>query len=439
MAWVSLLGIFIALFIFIFFAYRGYNIVILTVVGSMVMLVFSGMHWYQGLVEIYMPSLAGFFRSWFLVYLFSSIFARMMNESGAANSIALKLAKLCRKWPKYQKYLAIMSLPMINSILTYGGVSSLVVVFIMVGIAKDLFMELDIPWHFYGVAALGSATFALGMLPGSPDVMNLAPTTILGTSPMAAPGLGILGSLILIGLSCVYVWKRLKKAEANGESFLPSGQRIKDDESIGNLEEKSYNLLRSIAPCLVLLIVMNVLKQPAAIALICANVTCLILFWGKFSLKSAIASGSPTGMTTCVMISSTIAFGAVVTATPAYQLIVGGMDNLSFLPPAFQLFVCVNVVAALTSSGTSSVTLAVQTFGERFMAMGMAPAAIHRLASATALSLNTLPHSVGVVNAATASRLTHKEIYPHYLWITVVFPFIASFVMAVLISFGIVF
>lgn len=442
MAWVSFLGIVIALAIFIYFSYQGFNIVILTVISSIVVLLFSGsglMGWYTGLTDVYMVYLSGFLRSWLLVYLFSAIFARMMNESGAANSIAIKLARFCRRWPKYQKFLAVMSLPAINSILTYGGVSSLVVVFIMVGIAKDLFRELNIPWHFYGVAALGSATYALGMLPGAPDVMNLAPTTILGTTPMAAPVLGILGTIMMIIMSCIYVSRRLKKAEVNGESFLPTGQRILDDDEVGNLALKEYNIFRSIAPCIALLVVMNALKQPPAISLLVAIVTCRILFWGKFKLKSVITSGAPTGMITCVMISSTIAFGAVVTSTPAYSLIVGGLDSLSFLPPAFQIWIAVNIVAALTSSGTASVTLVVQTFGERFVQLGIAPAAIHRLTTATALGLNTLPHSVGVVNAGTAAKLTHKEIYPHYWWITVVFPLIASFMMAILISFGFIY
>lgn len=438
MEWLSMLGVLIALAIFIYFAYKGYNIAILTVIGAMIIFIFSGMSWYESLTDIYMASLSGFLKSWLLVYIFSAVFARMMNESGAANSIALKLAKLCRRWPKAQRFLAIMSIPLINSILTYGGVSSLVVVFIMVGIAKDLFRELDIPWHFYGVAALGSATFALGMLPGAPDVMNLAPTELLGTTPMAAPVLGILGTIMMIVMACLYVWRSLKKATNAGEGFLPTGQRILDDDKIGGLEEKNYNILRSIAPCIILLVVMNLFKQPAFVALLCACLSCLILFWGKFSLKSVISSGAPTGMTTCIMISATVAFGSAVTNAPAYNLVLGGLDQLAWMPAAFQVFICTNVVAALTSSGTSAVTISIQSFADRWLATGLAPEAIHRICSSTALGLNTLPHSVGVVNAATAARLTHKEIYRHYFWITVVFPIVASLVLTILVTMGFV-
>lgn len=438
MEWISLLGVGVALAVFIYFAYNGYNIGLLTIIASVIVLVFSGIPWYTGLSQTYMGTFVGFFQKWFLVYLFSSLFARMMSDSGAAYSLAVKIARICKKWPKHQKFLAIMSIPFINSILTYGGVSSLVVVFIMVGLAKDLFRELDIPWHFYGVAALGSATFAVGWLPGAPDVINLTPTTYLGTMPTAAPVLGILGTIMMIAFSLLYVKTTLKKAEDRGETFMPTGQRIQEDSTIGRTDSVEYRVLRSVFPCIVLLVVMNVLKQPPAVALISANIVCLVLFWKKIDLKRVSQVGVPIGINTCVMISGTIAFGAVVTTTSAYNFIATGMDALEFLPPAFQIFICVNVIAALTSSGTPAVTITMQTFAERFLEAGIPAEAIHRLTTGTALALNTLPHSPGVVNAATAAKLEVKEIYRHYLWITVVFPFITAFIIALLITAGFV-
>lgn len=439
MEWISLSGVILSLAVFIGVAYKGYNVLIVSVLATMTVCIFSGMNPITGLTGTYMGSFTGFARSWLLVYLFSAIFARMMGESGAANSIAVKVARLCKKWPKHQKLMAVLSLPLINAVITYGGVSSLVVVFIMVGIAKDLFKELDIPWHFYGVAALGSATFALGMLPGAPDVMNLAPMTYFGTTPMAAPGLGITATIIQIALSVVYVKVRLEKAVKEGQGFLPTGARINADESVGGKEVVEYHVLRCLAPCIVLLVVMNVLKQSAVVAMICANITCYALFYKKINLKVVSASGVPTGINTCCMICGTVAYGALISTTPAYQLVLVGLDKLSFLPAAFQIYIAVSIMSGLTSSGTGAITVTMDQLAERFLTTGMSGEAIHRLASSTALGLNTLPHNPGVVNAGSAAKLTHKEIYPHYFWITVIFPMIASFVLAIMITVGIVF
>lgn len=443
MEWLSLLGVIVALAIFIFLAYKGYNIIFLAVLGSIIVAIFSAQNPITALTGTFSGAFSGFIKNWFLVYILSATFAKLMGECGAARSIALKIARLCRKRPvQEQKFWAVLSLPIINTILCYGGVSSLVCVFIMVGIAKDLFQELDIPWHYYGMAALGSATYALGALPGAPDVLNLAPTEYLGTTPMAAPGLGIIATIIMFGLSCLYLSRSLKKSEATGETFLPTGERIAADKSIGGQENIEYPLWRSVLPCIVLLVVMNVLNQPVVLAMLCAILCCLILFWNQLKdiLQPCIASGIPTGAVTAALISCTVAFGSVVSASPAYNLVVGGLDAISsFLPPAFQIFLCVNVVAALTSSSTSAIGVVFSTFSERFLATGLAPAAIHRVATVTALSLNTLPHSVGVCNAAGASKLTIGEIYKHYLWITVVFPMIAALVITVMATMGICF
>ena len=234
MEWLSLLGVFVALAVFIFLAYKGYNIIFLSILASIIVAAFSAQNPITALTGTFSGAFSGFIKTWFLTYVLSATFAKLMGECGAARSIAVKIARLCRKRPiQEQKFWAILSLPIINTILCYGGVSSLVCVFIMVGIAKDLFQELDIPWHYYGMAALGSATYALGALPGAPDVLNLAPTEVLGTNAMAAPGLGIIATIIMFGLSCLYLSRSLKKSEDAGETFLPTGARIAADKSIG--------------------------------------------------------------------------------------------------------------------------------------------------------------------------------------------------------------
>ena len=444
MEWLSFIGVLIALAVFIYFAYKGYNIIFLTIIASIIVAVFGGNNPITVLNDAYAARFSGFIKSWFLIYVLSATFAKFMGESGAARSIALKLVKLSRRFPGHEKFIAILTLPIINTILTYGGVSSLVCVFIMVGIAKDLFTELDIPWHFYGMAALGSATYALGALPGAPDVLNLTPTTYLGTTPMAAPGYGILATIIMFGLSCVYLRIALKKATAAGETFLPTGAAIAADKNVGGQENVEYPLWKSILPPIVLLVVMNVLKQPVVLAMICAILTCLVLFWKQLTakagiIKACIATGVPNGAVTAALISATVAFGAVVAASPAYTLIVNGLDGISWMHPAWQVFITVNVCAALTSSSTSAIGIVFGQFAERFLATGLAPAAIHRIATVTSLGLNTLPHSVGVCNAAGASKLTIGQIYKHYLWITVIFPLVSAIVLVLLACVGIVF
>ena len=103
-----------------------------------------------------------------------------------------------------QRWLAVMVLPLIQLILTYGGVNVFVVVFILVAIARSLFKDLNIPWWMYSCSCLGSSTVTIGMLPGSPQIQNIIPMQYFGTTTMSAPVLGILSSIITFAIgSCI--------------------------------------------------------------------------------------------------------------------------------------------------------------------------------------------------------------------------------------------
>lgn len=145
---ISLLGIVIGLALFILLAYMGYNTIIVAIASAMVVAVFGGMNPFVALTEAFMPKTVGFMQGYFLIFLFSALFARFMGDSGAAPSIAVKVARIAKKAknPDMQRWLAVMVLPLIQLILTYGGVNVFVVVFILVAIARSLFKDLNIPW-----------------------------------------------------------------------------------------------------------------------------------------------------------------------------------------------------------------------------------------------------------------------------------------------------
>ena len=86
-------------------------------------------------------------------------------------------------------------------ILTYGGVSLFVVAFAIYPIAKDLFRSADIPKRLIpATIALGSFTFTMTALPGTPAIQNAIPIPYYGTNVFAAPGLGLIaGAIMFLG------------------------------------------------------------------------------------------------------------------------------------------------------------------------------------------------------------------------------------------------
>ncbi len=119
-----------------------------------------------------MAGFVGFAKNYFFIFLLSSIFGKLMSDSGAAKVIATKMAGAARKVKTNQKYIVLVVFALITLVLTLGGVSGFVVYFIMVSLGRSLFEELDIPWHFYMATTF---TAAMGMIPGNPAIQNLSP------------------------------------------------------------------------------------------------------------------------------------------------------------------------------------------------------------------------------------------------------------------------
>ena len=93
-------------------------------------------------------------------------------------------------------------------------------VFTIFPIATALFEEADIPKRLMPAAiALGIFTFATAALPGSPQIHNTIPTKYFGTNTFAAPGLGILGAILVFGLGMLWLDRRQKQLARAGASF----------------------------------------------------------------------------------------------------------------------------------------------------------------------------------------------------------------------------
>src|SRR5690606_26332896 len=102
----------------------------------------------------------------------------------------------------------------------YGGVSLFVVAFAIYPIAIDLFRTADIPKRLVPASiALGSFTFTMTALPGTPAIQNAIPIPYYGTNVFAAPGLGVIASLIMLGGGLWWLRSRAAAARLKGEGY----------------------------------------------------------------------------------------------------------------------------------------------------------------------------------------------------------------------------
>ena len=66
---------------------------------------------------------------------------------------------------------------------------------------------------------LGTSTFTMSALPGTPSIQNAIPMPFFGTTPFAAPGLGIIASLIMLGFGLFWLARAESQARRAGEGF----------------------------------------------------------------------------------------------------------------------------------------------------------------------------------------------------------------------------
>lgn len=234
-------------------AMKGYNIIYIAPLASIIVILTNQMDFFSSLIgkeNSYMTGLTGFVVNFFAVFLLGSILAKYMEQSGAAQSIAQKVLSITGTEKPFSVLVAIF---LISSILTFGGISLFVVLFVIIPLARPLFKQLNIAWNLIVIPVyIGIGTFTMTMLPGTPSIQNVVPIPYLGTTLTAAPLLGIIGSVVAVTFGLWYMNYTLNKSLANGETYA---QFHADDQSKHELKEKTPSFIMSIIPILLLMVV----------------------------------------------------------------------------------------------------------------------------------------------------------------------------------------
>lgn len=438
----SIIGILLGLAVLIVFALKGVPLYVLAPLAALVVAIFAGGNILTTMTDTYMTGFANFMKNFFLMFALSSIFAKIMGDSGAAKIIALKVATLVRKAPaKYQRLLAVLSVGIMTAVLTVGGINLYCCIFVLVSIGKDLFEEFDIPWHLYMCSSLGSGSFTMSMIPGTPAIQNLIPMDVLGTEASAAPVLGIIATVLCLVLSVIYCKYALTRCDKRNEHFLPSGAKVKATTVDEGAEAPKIHWILCLVPSIALLVALNSFKLNAVVSLVVAVVVALIIFGpslvkAKVSIANCFGDGIRNAIMVLLNVCVIVGFGSVVSSTSGYTAIMGALDYIPG-PPIFQLFIAVNIAAGVAGSASSALGIGLGMFAEKFLAMGISPEVIHRISVMASGGLDTLPHSSGTASALGVAQLTHKEGYMHVFWLNTVIPIIVTAFTCVLASIGI--
>jgi H+/gluconate symporter-like permease len=336
---------------------------------------------------------------------------------------------------------------------------------------------------------LGTLTFTMTALPGTPAIQNAIPMPFFGTTPFAAPGLGIIASAIMLAFGLWWLTRAATKARRAGEGFGggagPAAAAMADDQLVreratvarefdpaeiprGRHTDVAPPVALAALPLAVVVIVnllMSFVVLPrldfaflaedrwgattlpsvagvwaVAVALAAAILTLIVTSYRQFpSLRESMDAGANASVLPTVTVASLVGFGAVIAALPAFSVVREWVLSIEG-GPLVSLAVATNVLAALTGSASGGMTIALDALGETYMRLaaeqGINPALLHRIAAIGSGTLDSLPHNGAVLTLLAVCACSHRECYFDLVMVAIVSAMIA---LAAVIVLGTVF
>lgn len=444
----SLTGILLSLVLLMYLAYRGVSVLILAPVLAMLAVLFSAPsnELLGTYTQIFMQGMGGFAVKFFPIFLLGAIFGKLMEDSGAAHSIAYALVN------KFGKQKALLSIILASAVLTYGGVSVFVVTFAVYPIAAALFREINIPKRLIpGAISVGALTFTMTAMPGTPSIQNAIPMPYFKTDAFASPGLGLIAGLIMFLGGMWWMQRRLNAALSAGEGYGTHYDSHVKEQEFKHLP----GLMGSLAP-IVLVIVLNyvltkfvfpvmntaylsetkfggtslsaVLGLWAIIVALVAGCVLLIFANMKYwrNLKKSMNDGAMGSLLPIFNTASEVGYGSVIATLAGFIILRDFMVGLSPDNPLISEAIVINVMAGITGSASGGMSIVLNVMGETYMQMaqqaGISPELMHRVASIASGGLDALPHNGAVITMLAICGLTHKESYLDVFMVAVVVP-----------------
>lgn len=457
----AIFGIVLALGLLMALAYRGISVLILAPLMALLAAALSpGAPLLASYTQVFMPALGGFIISFFPLFMLGAVFGKLMEDSGAARTIAHAIVR------RLGAGRAILAIVLACAVLTYGGVSLFVVAFAVYPIAAALFRQADIPKRLIpATIALGAFTFTMTALPGTPAIQNAIPMPYFGTTPFAAPGLGLIGGAVMAVFGLWWLQRRARLARVAGEGYGNHDELATGESQLPAQETRGAGLWRSLAP-VGLVIALNYtlatwwlpamdtayLAQVrygatdidrvrgiwAVIVALCVAIVALVILQRQqlSSIRITLEQGATASVMPLLNTASQVGFGAVIASLAGFVLLRDAVLGVAPGNPLISMSIAVNILAGITGSASGGMSIALQTLGDTWLAMGqaagIAPDLLHRVTAIATGGLDALPHNGAVITLLGICGLTHRQSYADILMVAVLIPLLALAVVVVL-------
>lgn len=443
------LGIIASLFLLMYFAYRGFSVILFAPVFALLAASFSGLSVMPAYTELFMAKAVTYVKSFFPIFMLGAVFGKVMEDTGLAKSIVHAIIK------GLGRERAILSVVLASVVLTYGGVSLFVVVFAVYPFAAALYKEADIPKRLIpGAIALGAFSATMDSFPGTPQIQNIIPTNFYGTTLYAAPVSGLIGGLFILAVGVAYLEWRKRQALAAEEGYGTGHSNEPPEMDVSDLPHWAlavvplatvllFNYIFTkfpwdaamLQPFLAMKLpltvpaVKNVISIWALIAALVIGIgVALAIGFRRLpsgGLAKTLNAGTIGSLLAIMNTASEVGYGNVIASLPGFASLAAFMTGIKIgSGPLVSEAVTVNVLAGITGSASGGMSIALDLMGKQYLAwaqsVGMSPEILHRVASMASGGMDTLPHNGAVITLLAVCGLTHRQSYPDIFAVTVI-------------------
>lgn len=425
---IGIIGLLAAVVLLMYLVYKGLNVVVMTILCSILIMVTNGMPIGETFSGVYMARLGQMIGILGAIFILGAIIGALYDASGAAFSIVNFFIKHVKSNnPKTKTLVSVLCIMIITIGLGYFGVDSLVLLFLTTPICAEFCRQND--WDSKFVSVLIMSGPLANILPGAIQTYNLIPMKYLGTTAMASAVPGFIACAVGFVLILLYTAKSIDKSVAAGEHFI-------ENETLNKAvtqHEKTPNALVSFIPLLVLFVLFNGFHLSIEISMMVCVVLCVALFWKYIpSIPKALNTGIGNAARTTLNFGALMGFAKVAMSTAVFSNLINVVANSQNIPPVLVVIVAVALMTGVSNSANSGITAAMEAFAGTFMARGISPAIIHRAATLTGATLDTLPTNSGVIISMNLTGSTHKKSYKYICMNTVVIPTIVVAIYAIM-------
>lgn len=267
---IGLIGIIAALVFLTVAVYKGWSILYSSIISVIIIALTNRLNLYDVLSVNFVSSFTSYAASYFILFCEGAMLGKLYDASGAAWKIGKTVVDKCGTKFALIGYMAVAA------ILEYGGISTFVICFVLLPLAKPIFRQTKTPWYLWPAITIVPIIGPELMTPGGLQSHNIIPTKILGTPLTAAPVMGIVFTAVyfaVCGLYLVWELKRAQKVEWKRNSLPPV-----DESETEGVRENVPRMIASVIPILAGILLINFAHLQPIYGLGISVILCIILF-----------------------------------------------------------------------------------------------------------------------------------------------------------------